>query len=197
MITLSKLIEEAYKLEESPHKDNPLLSKLLPRNQQNRQMFAEKLKFLRQARDKARIAGKTYKANAVDNVARSLTNAPVNDPTLKTMISKPLNELPEKNNLFTYLPKQTKLPINRLNKLKNRIDLEQQNPQLFQNKLSNYLDKNDITTYQQQLKKLNNKTSVNDNVFEMFKYQPRLAGVKREINPLLYYNQSKNSLKFY
>jgi len=194
------LNEMALKLiEESPHKDSPVLSKNIYKNNMNRKMLAEKLTFLRKARDNSRSNGKTYKANAIDNVSRALTNAPASDPTLKKMIKTPLSDMEksDKNNIFNYLPKKTLLPEKRLDGLKDRLDKENSNPNVYNNKLSNYVDKNDIKNYQTILRRLNNVTPINDNVFEMFKYQPRLAGVKREINPLLYYNQSKNSLKFY
>jgi len=103
----------------------------------------------------------------------------------------------EKDNLFTYLPKRTSLPDQRLNKIKDRLNQENQKPNLYKNKLSNYIDEKDVDQYQQILRKLNNKTMINDNIFEMFKYAPRLAGVKRESNPLLFYNQPTKTLRFY
>ena len=195
--SIMKLNKISSILEESPHKDNPLLSKLLSRNQERRNNLAQKLTYLRQARDKSRAAGKTYKANAIDNVSRAITNAPSTDPVLKNLAATGLNKMQDKSNLLNYIPRQTNLPSNRLDGLKNRIDLENKYPNQFANKLSRYVGKNDISNYQGQLNRFNNRTPVNDNVLEMFKYQPRLAGVKREINPLLDYNQSKRSLRFY
>ena len=184
-------------IEESPHKDNPYLTKTLSRNQPFRQNLAEKLKYLRRARDKARIHKKNYKANAIDNVSRALTNAPANDPTLRNLSTTKLSNMENRSNLLNYLPKKTNLPPQRFDKIKDRIDQEHNSLLATPNRISNYIDKDDVSKYQDQLRRFNNLSPINDNILEMFKYSPRLAGVKREINPLIDYNQSKSSLKFY
>ena len=199
---LSFLIEESYLkfIEESPHKDNPLLNKYIQRNVPNRQLLAEKLKFLRKARDKSRDNSKTYKANAVDNITRTLTQANHGDPTLKHLISTPLNKMPkeEKNNLFTYKPKFATLPWEKLDVIKDRIDYENNRKGTpLNNKITNYFDKSDVKNLQKSLRINNDKKILDDNIMEMFKYAPRIAATKRESNPQLFYNNHKRLNKFY
>ena len=198
---LSYLIEESYlNLEESPHKDNPLLNKYIARNAQNRQMLAEKLKFLRKARDNARTKHKTYKANAIDNITRSLTQAGQGDPTLNRLISTPLSKMPkeERNSLFTYKPRFATIPWEKLDLIKDRIDYEKNRKGTpLNNRITNYFDKKDVENVQKSLRITNDKKFLDDNIMEMFKYAPRMAATKRESHPEIFYNQSPRLSKFY
>ena len=183
-------------IEESPHKDNPLLNKYLSRNNVNRQLLAEKLKFLRKYRDIHRKNLNPLKANAIDNIARALTTTPSSDSTLRKMISTPLKDFSkeEKNNMFTYLPKKTIIPANRLNSVLEKFNQSDASP----NRINRFLTKDDVIKKIEYARRFNDLVPVDHDTFEIFKQKPRVAAVKREPSPLLNYLKTPtNKLHFY
>ena len=228
---LSKLIEESYKLlEESPHFNNPnlnstIIKKRLPNGQYlrdtasekaanvqlNRDLLAEKLRYLRRARDKSREAGKTYKANLVDNISRSLTNAPQGDPTLNLMINSSLNPMgtirnsakniqnkniikdrirtmqvldkDERGSALTFKPRTVQYPYEKLNNFKNSLnDHMIDTIKRPENKLNNYFSPDDFDKMKRQLRQRNDRSIFGDKELELFKHQPRVASTIREPN---------------
>jgi len=206
-ITLSKILEECYKLykeeqtlelNEAFHKDNPLLNKNIKGNEIRRTRLALALRYLRRARDKFREF-KPWKANLIDNISRSLTRANSADPTLRKIVNTPLNKFSkeERNNLFNYMPKFTTVPWEKLDIFKNRINYEKTSELPIKRKLSDIFDEKEITNLQKSLKIMNDRRILDDKMYELFKFAPRIASSIREPNSLLNYNQSKRMIKFY
>jgi len=225
MLKISKLLEE------SPHLNNPdlngsLIKKMVngkyirdTRNEKaaniqiNRDLLAEKLRYLRKARDNARSNNKNYKANLVDNISRSLTNTPQGDPTLKTMINstlKPLNlknigkrihnkytfenrlrnmqvlDKDERSDALTFKPKTTTMPYEKIDTFQNDLyDHANDIHRMPNNKLNNYMDNNDLDQIKTTLRERNDRIPFNDNIFEMYKHRPRAASTIRERNNLI------------
>ncbi len=205
--TLSNIIEECcrlYKeeqsieLNEAVHKDNPLLNKNIKGNDLRRTRLALTLRYLRKARDKFREF-RPWKANLIDNVSRSLTRANSSDPTLRKIISTPLNQFSkeERNNLFNYIPKFTTVPWEKLDIFKNRLNYEKTSGLPINRRLSDTFNEKELTDLQKSLKITNDRRIFDDKMFELFKFAPRVASSIREPNPLINYNQSKRMIKFY
>ena len=182
-------------IQESFHKDNVLLNKGIPSNKENRSNLAEKLVRLRKVRDLNRQNSKNNKANLIDNVTRSLTQAPSNDPVLRKMVSGKLKDMPkeEQKDLFTYKPQTTIIPKQNLIRYRNMVESDKTKLQHYSysgRNLYKFTDKDILDPMIKNASQRNNRLRFDDDVYELFKYKPRMASTKREINPLFNYSNN-------
>jgi len=185
-------------IEESPHKNDALLNKNIPRNKEYRDLFAEKLRFLSKKVKINKTLGKEAKANVIDNVSRSLTRAGSNDPIVKMLSKIPLKHMnPEdRKDILTYVPKTTVVPHEKFEELKKEGNVigGQAFPNVDGNKFYN---DNDLKKIQTAFKQQHDRGKLSLDILKIFENKPRMASVIRERHPLLDYNTPTRYTKFY
>ena len=185
-------------IEESPHKNDALLNKNIPRNKEHRDLFAEKLRFLRKNARMNRAVGKEAKANVIDNVSRSLTRAGSNDPTVKMLAKTPLKHMDseDRKDVLTYVPKTTMIPHEKFEELRKEGNVigGQAFPNVDRNKFYNDTD---LKKMQTSFKQQHDRGRISLDMLKVFENKPRMASVIRERHPLLDYNTPTRYTKFY